>query len=162
LIGSTIGEKYRILRLIGRGAMGAVYEAERVTGEGRVAIKVLHGDAVPTSDTQLQRFHREARAASAVDAPHIARVLDHGTDAATRAPYIVHELLEGMDLQQLLDRRRILPPDTALRIVAQACAGLQEAHEARVLHRDVKPANLFLAREPGGAVVVTIVDFGVA
>jgi serine/threonine-protein kinase len=97
-----------------------------------------------------------------VDAEHIVQVLDHGTDAATGAPYIVQELLEGRDLQKLLDRCRVLQPDTALRIVAQACAGVQKAHEARVLHRDVKPANLFLARRPGGAVVVKIVDFGIA
>jgi serine/threonine-protein kinase len=161
LIGTTIGEKYRIVRLIGQGAMGSVYEAERVAGQGRVAIKVIHAD-VMQSAARLHRFHREARAASAVDAEHIVQVLDHGTDAATGAPYIVHELLEGRDLQQLLDRVRILQADTALRIVAQACAGLQKAHEARVLHRDVKPANLFLARQPGGAVVVKLVDFGVA
>ena len=142
--------------------MGSVYEAERVAGEGRVAIKVINGDVVHAGDPRLSRFHREARAAAAVDAEHITQVLDHGTDAATRAPYIVHELLEGQDLQRLLDRHRILQPDTALRIVAQACAGLQKAHEARVLHRDVKPANLFLARRPGGAVVVKLVDFGIA
>ena len=161
LIGTTVGGKYRVVRLIGQGAMGSVYEAERVDGEGRVAMKVIHGDLAPSGD-RLRRFHREARAASAIDAEHIAQVLDHGTDAATRAPYIVHELLEGRDLQQLLDRYRILHPDTALRIVAQACSGLQKAHEAGVLHRDVKPANLFLARQPGGAVVVKLVDFGIA
>ena len=161
MIGTTIDGKYRVVRLLGQGAMGAVYEAERAPGEGRVAIKVLHGDVVRSHD-RVRRFHREARAAAAAGAKHIVQVLDHGTDAATGAPYIVHELLEGQDLQQLLDRHRILQPDTALRIVAQACAGLQKAHEANVLHRDIKPANLFLARQPGGAVVVKLVDFGIA
>jgi serine/threonine-protein kinase len=161
LIGTTIDDKFRVLRLLGKGAMGAVYEAERVDGGGRVALKVLHGDAVRSGD-RVRRFHREARAAAAVDTENIVQVLDHGTDAATGAPYIAQELLEGRDLQQLLDRCRVLRPDTALRIVAQACAGLHKAHEARVLHRDVKPANLFLARQPGGAVLVKIVDFGVA
>jgi eukaryotic-like serine/threonine-protein kinase len=161
LIGTTIDGKYRVVRLIGKGAMGSVYEAERAGAEGRVAIKLLHGEVV-RHEGRLRRFHREARAAAAVSAEHIVQVLDQGTDAATGAPYIVHELLEGRDLQQLLDRCRVLQPDTTLRIVAQACAGLTKAHEARVLHRDVKPANLFLARQPGGAVVVKIVDFGVA
>ena len=116
-----------------------------------------HGDG-----THLARFHREARAASAVDTEHVVRVLDLGTDAAMDMPYMVMELLCGEDLDQLLARVGSLAPDTVLRIAAQVCLGLEKAHGARVIHRDIKPANLFLARRAAGDVVVKILDFGIA
>jgi serine/threonine-protein kinase len=108
------------------------------------------------------RFQREARAAAAIDNDHVARVLDWGTDPLRGTPYMVMEYLEGEDLQALLRRAGALRPETALRILAQACLGVQKAHEARVIHRDIKPANLFLAKTGGGAVVVKILDFGIA
>src|SRR5262245_20125 len=151
-----IGGKYEILRELGRGGMGIVYEA-RHTGTGRrVAVKEIVGDALKEPNL-VERFQREARATGAIDTRHIAPILDTGSDP----PYLVMELLAGEDLQELIVRSIALPEVLALKIVAQACAGLARAHEAGVVHRDVKPANLFLARRDG-EIVVKVLDFGVA
>lgn len=141
--------------------MGAVYEA-RHTGTGRrVAVKVIIGHHVKSGDV-VARFQREARAAGGIETQHIAQVLDTGTDRTTGNPYMVMEYLQGEDVQQCIRRVGPLEPDTALRIVAQACVGLQKAHEAGVIHRDIKPANLYLAGQDHGAVVVKLLDFGIA
>jgi serine/threonine-protein kinase len=147
--------------------MGSVYSATDERTGARVAVKVLHAEALKDVSTQndkskLTRFQREAKAASAILSEHVARVLDWGNDEESQQPYMVMELLDGEDLQQVLKRVDVLPPDVALRVAAQACDGLLKAHEARVTHRDIKPANLFLARAPTGEVVVKILDFGIA
>jgi eukaryotic-like serine/threonine-protein kinase len=163
VIGGTLDGKYRIVRLLGKGGMGVVYEAEDKSGR-RVAIKVMHprGPHDSDDDGHVGRFQREARAAATIDTDHIARVLDWGTDPIRASPYMVMEYLLGEDLQVLLKRVGVLRPDVALRVVAQACIGLQKAHESRVIHRDIKPANLYLARTGGGEVTVKILDFGIA
>ncbi|XXT19867.1 protein kinase [Sorangium sp. So ce429] len=154
--------RYTLGRLLGRGGMGAVYEADDREQGRRVAVKVMNAEIVH-SRSAVGRFEREARAASAIQTEHIVRVLDTGVDQDTSSPFLVMELLRGEDLAQLLERLGPLPPRLALRIVAQACVGLQKAHEAGVLHRDIKPANLFLAqREEGGGLIVKVLDFGVA
>ncbi|WP_437995479.1 serine/threonine-protein kinase [Sorangium sp. So ce185] len=159
---TTMNGRYTLGRLIGKGGMGAVYEADDVALQRRVAVKVLSPE-LARGRSALGRFEREARAASAIRTEHIVRVLDAGVDRATGSPFLVMELLRGEDLAHLLDRLGPLPPRLALRIVAQACVGLQRAHEAGVVHRDIKPANLFLARrEGGGGLVVKLLDFGVA
>jgi serine/threonine-protein kinase len=151
-----IGGKYEIVRELGRGGMGIVYEA-RHTGTGRkVAVKEIVGDALQEPNL-VERFQREARATGAIDTRHIAPVLDTGSDP----PFLVMELLHGEDLQELIVRSIALPETLALKIVAQACAGLARAHEAGVVHRDIKPANLFLARRDG-EIIVKVLDFGVA
>jgi serine/threonine-protein kinase len=181
MMGRIIDGKYRLLRLLGEGGMGSVYEAEPIQGgskagaaalegnepapgvEPHVALKLLQPEVLDRGDSaRLARFHREARAASSIDAEHIVRVLDFGTDQAMDAPYMVMELLRGEDLEQLLARVGSLPADTVLRIAAQVCLALDKAHRARVIHRDIKPANLFLARRAAGDVVVKILDFGLA
>ncbi|WP_437643713.1 serine/threonine-protein kinase [Sorangium sp. So ce362] len=160
--GTTLNGRYTLGRLIGKGGMGAVYEADDVALERRVAVKILSPE-LAHGRSALGRFEREARAASAIRTEHIVRVLDAGVDQETGSPFLVMELLRGEDLAQVLDRLGPLPPGLALRIVAQACIGLQKAHEAGVLHRDIKPANLFLARrEEDGGLVVKLLDFGVA
>ncbi|WP_437606183.1 protein kinase [Sorangium sp. So ce834] len=160
MIGRILDERYAILRLLGQGGMGAVYEA-RHTGTGRrVAVKVILGQAA--DDELLRRFQREARAVGAVESEHIAQVFDTGRDRETGSPYIAMEFLDGEDVQSLIERLGPLPVDLALRIALQACLGLEHAHEAGVVHRDIKPANLFLARKPGGQRVVKLLDFGVA
>ncbi|WP_437933746.1 protein kinase domain-containing protein [Sorangium sp. So ce341] len=159
---TTLNGRYTLGRLIGKGGMGAVYEADDVALQRRVAVKVLSPE-LARGRSALSRFEREARAASAIQTEHIVRVLDADVDRATGAPFLVMELLRGEDLAHLLDRLGPLPPRLALRIVAQACVGLERAHEAGVVHRDIKPANLFLARrEGGGGLVVKLLDFGVA
>jgi serine/threonine-protein kinase len=160
MIGRTIDGRYTIVRLLGQGAMGAVYEARHAGTNRRVALKViLDAGADPG---HLARFHREARAVGGVESDHIAQVFDTGTDVESRAPYIAMEYLEGEDLQNLLTRLGPLPVDLALRITYQACLGLAAAHGAGVVHRDIKPANIFLVRRPDGQRVVKLLDFGVA
>lgn len=160
MIGRRI-DKYEITARLGAGAMGAVYEAKHVATSRRVAIKVILGEIIP-DESLIARFQREARAAGAIESRHIAQVLDAGKDAETNAPYLVMELLQGEDADTLVKRLTPLPPSLALRIVAQALAGLERAHAASVIHRDIKPANLFVARTDGGQLVVKIVDFGIA
>ncbi|XXS76220.1 serine/threonine-protein kinase [Sorangium sp. So ce131] len=162
MIGALFNDKYRVLRLLGQGGMGSVYEVELVETGERLALKCVESELLSRSKTSVGRFQREVRAMAALDTEHIVRVRDAGTDPATGAPYMAMELLEGEDLQRLLNRVGKLEPDTALRIAAQVCVGLQKAHEARIVHRDIKPANLFLARRGEGEVVVKILDFGIA
>jgi eukaryotic-like serine/threonine-protein kinase len=155
----SIGGKYAVSRLIGKGGMGIVYEAFTVDGT-RVAVKVLSED-LARSETQVARFEREARTVAALDSPHVAKVLEAGVDPEKKLPFIAMELLEGEDLREVLRRLYRLPPLVAVRIALQACAALRSAHAASVLHRDIKPANLFLAA--GGARrTVKLLDFGVA
>jgi serine/threonine-protein kinase len=161
VIGTTLEGKYRIDRLIGAGAMGAVYEGEH-TGTGRhVAIKVISSGDVSRDQKLVTRFQREAKAAGAIDTQHITQVLDTGVDE-TGSPYLVMELLQGEDLSHAIKRLGPLSPDAALKIVAQTCLGLAKAHEAHVVHRDIKPANLFLARRDAGEIIVKLLDFGIA
>jgi eukaryotic-like serine/threonine-protein kinase len=161
VIGTTLDGKYRIDRLVGAGAMGAVYEGEH-TGTGRrVAIKVISSGDVSHDKKLVARFQREAKAAGAIDTQHITQVLDAGEDDSG-SPYLVMELLHGEDLQSAIKRLGPLPPELALRIVAQTCLGLAKAHEAGVVHRDIKPANLFLARRDAGELLVKLLDFGIA
>ncbi|HEY4119849.1 MAG TPA: serine/threonine-protein kinase [Byssovorax sp.] len=157
----VIGERYRVVRLLGSGGMGAVYEAVDATNGKSVAVKVI-SDERAQKPTDVARFDREARAAGAIRSPHIVEVLDSGVDPTTRVPYIVMELLDGEDLSALLTRLGPISPELAVRVALQAAMGLAEAHAAHVVHRDVKPGNLFLAKAGGGKRVVKVVDFGIA
>ncbi len=161
MIGKTIDGKYQVVRLLGQGGMGAVYEATHLGTGRRVAVKVITGDIVLTQDV-VARFQREARAAGSIESQHIVQVLDSGVDRDQGLPFMVMEFLNGEDLEKLVERLGALPPELALRITAQACVGLQKAHEASVVHRDIKPANLYLSRRDGGELVVRLLDFGIA
>src|SRR5262245_27752293 len=119
----SLGDRYHLVRLVGSGGMGSVYEGVDIATGSRVAIKLLHAsDAAYTSGapSSVRRFEREARAIRSIDTPHIVSVLDAGTHPETGAPYLVLEFLEGEDLQQAIDRLGPLPPLFALKIVAQA------------------------------------------
>jgi serine/threonine-protein kinase len=142
--------------------MGVVYTARDRAVGGTVAVKVLHGHLLDPAGEASRRFRREAEAARAICSDHAVRVLDAGTDEATGYHYLVTERLDGEDLQRLLDRTGPLAPGAAIAVACQALAGLAAAHEARVVHRDVKPANLFLARSASGEVTVKVLDFGIA
>ena len=161
MIGTTIDGKYRIVRALGAGAMGAVYEAEHTGTGGRVALKVITGDLARNRDV-VDRFQREARAAGRIDTQYITKVYDTGVDRETGLPFLAMELLSGQDLLDLIKRTGPVAPDLALRIIAQACIGLQKAHDAQVVHRDIKPANMFLARREEGEIIVKLLDFGIA
>jgi serine/threonine-protein kinase len=158
----VIDAKYEIVKKLGEGGMGAVYEARHLGTGRRVAVKVIVGEGLAKNAEVVARFQREARATGEIESQHIAHIFDTGTDPESKNPYMVMEFLQGEDLQQLLQRVGALSPDVAMRIVAQACIGLEKAHAAGVVHRDIKPANLFLARRDAGEVVVKLLDFGVA
>ncbi|MEM6788295.1 MAG: serine/threonine-protein kinase [Myxococcota bacterium] len=154
------GGTYTLLDVLGEGGMGKVYRAATPSGE-RVAVKVLSAEALATEETVLARFWREADAARRIDSPHITRFLDRGRDEASGLPYLVMELLEGEDVEELLDRLGPLSPDLAVRIALQTLDGLAVAHASGVVHRDIKPANIFLVETPEGR-GVKLLDFGVA
>ena len=159
-VGVSIGGKYKIVRLMAEGGMGAVYEAVHVVVKRRFAVKFLRAELTQRRDA-LARFQREAAAAGALESENIAAVVDFGiTDDG--APYIVMEYLVGCDLAQLLRNSGPLPVERATDIVFQACLGIQQAHAAGVIHRDLKPENLFVCRRSDGSDLVKIVDFGIA
>ncbi|MDI3287736.1 serine/threonine-protein kinase [Polyangium sp. 15x6] len=162
MVRNILAGKYEILRQIGAGGMGVVYEARCVTDDARVAVKVLPAFMVMKDDSRLARFHREARTTASIDSDHVARILETGEDPDTNEAFMVMELLQGEDLERLLSRAPRLDPAIAVNIVGQVCTGLAAAHATRIIHRDIKPANLFLARGEDGGITVKILDFGIA
>jgi serine/threonine-protein kinase len=160
--GSWVDGRYELVRPLGAGAMGRVLEARDADGR-RFALKVLTAAAKDRGekDEARVRFLREAAVCATVHHPNVVPVVDHGIDAATGIPFLAMPLLEGEDLASLLERVGRLEPTAAIPLIVQACEGLQAVHEAGVVHRDVKPSNLFLA-SAGGCVVVKVTDFGLA
>jgi serine/threonine-protein kinase len=161
-IGDVIDSKYEIVQELGRGGMGAVYEAVNIATGRRVALKLIVSEALAKDSDVLVRFKREARTSGSIDSPYVVQVLDSGVDPATRSPYMVMELLAGEDVQQLVKRLGPLPPDLVLRILLQACMGLERAHQRGIVHRDIKSANMYLARRDGDERVLKLLDFGIA
>jgi serine/threonine-protein kinase len=159
-IGEVLGDRYQLVRLLGAGGMGAVYEARHKLIGRRFAVKLLHPEYAQ-QPSMLTRFQREARAAGSLENDHIAAVTDFGF-AGDGAPYLVMEHLEGEDLAALIARTGPLPVGRAVSFVIQACRGLSAAHASDIVHRDLKPANLFLTRRGDGADLVKVLDFGIA
>jgi eukaryotic-like serine/threonine-protein kinase len=161
--GQVVGQKVRLIALLGRGGMGSVWRA-RHEGLGiDVAVKFIASDLRESNNpTVLARFSREAKLAARLDDPHIVRVMDHGV--SDYGPYIVMELLRGESLAELLARRGRLDPDEVVETVSQIAAALEHAHENDVVHRDIKPANVFLTApaKPGAPPLVKLLDFGIA
>ncbi|MBI5532476.1 MAG: serine/threonine protein kinase [Deltaproteobacteria bacterium] len=162
LIGHLIGDKYVLLRLIGRGGMGAVYEARHEQTGKRCAVKLLVSPELSLNEGLVRRFYREARASSQIESEHIVQVFDSGSDAYTGFPYMVMEFLAGEDLEHTVRRVGPIEPSAAAAIALQAATGLARAHEAGIIHRDIKPGNLFLTTRDTGGMVVKILDFGIA
>ncbi len=159
-LGETVGGKYRVIRLLAAGGMGAVYEAQHTVVKRRFAIKFLHPDLAARRDI-LTRFQREAEAAGALESDHVAAAVDFGI-VPDGTPYIVMELLAGESLESLLAREKVLPPGRAADLVMQASRGVQAAHAAGIVHRDLKPQNLFVCRRQDGTDLVKVLDFGIA
>jgi len=159
--GQVILDKYRIVRLIGQGGMGEVYEGENVSIRRRVAIKVLLGEAAMSADI-VQRFEREAQAAGRIGNDHILEVLDLGV-LPTGDRFMVMEFLDGEPLNARIARLQQLTAEQATPLVLQALAGLAAAHHAGIIHRDLKPDNLFVLKQKAGvADYVKIIDFGIS
>lgn len=158
--GQIIAERYLVGEVLGGGGMGVVCAGTHVLLGTPVAIKLIHSELKDDPEAIL-RFVNEARAAAALKGEHVARVFDAG-QLASGEPYLVMEQLEGLSLDQYLVGRGPLPESEAVAIVLQVCEGLAEAHAAALVHRDIKPGNLFLTRRPDGQFSVKIIDFGIA
>jgi serine/threonine protein kinase len=160
LVGTELEGRYRIERRIGSGGMGTVYLAQQLSLRMPVAVKVLSHEC-SQDFTYNYRFIREARVAARVVHPNVARVLDLGRTPDGRA-FSVMEHLQGEDLSELLAREGALPWSRARRIIRQVVRGLRAAHAIGVIHRDVKPSNVFLAATANGREQVKLLDFGIA
>jgi serine/threonine-protein kinase len=158
--GQILADKYRIVRMIGHGGMGSVYEGENVRIRRRVAIKTLHAGVSQKPDV-LERFEREAQAAGRIGSEHIVEVLDMG-DLQDGSRFMVMEFLEGMTLGERIVKQGRIAPRELVPIMAAMLDGLAAAHAAGIIHRDLKPANVFLTRLRNQPDFVKILDFGVS
>ena len=158
--GTVLDGTYRLTRLLGQGGMGAVYEGHHTGAGKRVAVKIMHRELLAYPELAA-RFRREAKVTGELAHPHIVNVFGFGATPAGQ-PYIVMEFLDGEDLQTRLERVGALPFETVVPIVNQIASALAEAHAAGVVHRDLKPDNVFLVRVPDGAVFTKVVDFGLS
>ncbi len=157
--GEVLDGKYRIVRQIGAGGMGAVFEGEATRIHRRVAIKVL---LVDSSNREMAvRFQLEAQAAGRIGSPHIVDVLDLG-ELPDGAHYMVMEYLDGDSLRKRIADRAPMPPAELYPILEQLLAGVAAAHQAGVVHRDLKPDNVFLVRQSNGPDFVKLLDFGIS
>lgn len=160
LIGTVLGERYKVLSVAGKGGMGTVYKGTHVLMERTVAIKMLHAHLI--SDTHaLQRFQQEAKASCTLTHPNIISVFDFGI-APEGQPYLVMEYLKGHSLSETLEREKTLRPARALHIFVQTCEALSHAHANGIVHRDLKPSNIVLTTAGEDKNFVKIVDFGIA
>ncbi len=159
-VGSVINGRYEVDAVLGKGGMGTVYGAHDLQLERKVALKVLH-DADALDDVAVKRFKREAMALGKLGHPHLCTVYDVGA-LESGVPYIVMEHLDGMTLGQRLKQVPALGTSLLVHLLSQACDALSTAHDAGVLHRDIKPDNIFLVRESGSTWSAKLLDFGVA
>jgi serine/threonine-protein kinase len=155
-----VNPRVRLVRPLGRGAMGSLWVGDHLTLETEVAVKFIKPDLAPEQgDALVERFKREAKAAAKIKSPHVVQTFDQGfMDDDT--PYIVMELLHGETLGQRLSRGPLAVSET-VELVTQVCRGLSKAHELHIVHRDIKPDNLFLVGK-GDDLLVKILDFGIA
>ncbi len=158
--GRVLGGKYRLRRVLGEGGWGAVYEAVQEDLGRRVAIKVLHTDLALSSEG-IARFEREAKAAGALGHANIVQVTDFQANPG-EPPFIVMDYLDGETLGALLAREGRLAPERAAFVASQVLAALEVAHAAGIVHRDIKPDNVFLLEVSGVHDIVKLLDFGVA
>ncbi|CAN95751.1 Protein kinase [Sorangium cellulosum So ce56] len=159
--GTVFARRYRVVRLIAAGAMGAVHEVVHLETERRRALKVMHPHLFQ-SEEMRRRFKAEACITAKIESEHIVDVFDAGIDEATGIPFLVMELLRGEELGERLKRAGRLPPAEVMTYLHQTALALDRTHAASIVHRDLKPANIFLSQREDGSVRVKILDFGVA
>jgi serine/threonine-protein kinase len=160
-VGQIIEGKYRIVRLLGEGGMGAVYEGENARIKRRVAIKVLHAGFTENREV-TQRFEREAQAAGRIGNEHILEVIDLGS-LPSGDHFIVMEYLDGEPLSARIKREKRMMPFQLAPLIRQVLEGLEAAHQAGIVHRDLKPDNIFILKSKAGqADFVKIIDFGIS
>jgi hypothetical protein len=160
LLGTTLGDAYQIVRMVGEGGMGRVYEARHTRlGNKRFAVKMLHPEYARQPDV-VARFQREAEAASGIGHPNVVDVYDvHHTEDGR--PYLVGEFLEGEEFGDFLERAGKIPAGLAVHITRQICHALDAAHARGVVHRDMKPENVFLTGSLAHP-TVKVIDFGIS
>jgi serine/threonine protein kinase len=159
--GTLFVGRYEVVRFISGGGMGAVYEVVDQNTRRKRALKVMRPEVV--ADEQMRRrFRREATVTASIESEHIAEVLDAGVDETSGAPYIVLELLKGQELGHLLAQRGALPPAEVTLYLSQVAMALEKAHAADVVHRDLKPGNLFVTYRDDGTPRIKLLDFGIA
>lgn len=158
--GRVIAGKYRVNALIGVGGMGMVLDAEHIERRERVAMKRLLPSVLGIPEAEA-RFLIEARAAMRIKSEHVVRIFDTGRDDSG-VPFLVMEVLSGIDLSEHLARHGPLPVREAVDDIIQVCTALEAAHEAGVIHRDLKPENLFLTRRSDGSPLIKVLDFGIS
>ena len=160
LAGTIIGGKYRLVRLLGEGGMGAVYEAEHTVITRRVAIKILHPRFNEHPEV-AERFLREAQTASSIGHRNIIEIHDFGREEDGRC-FIVMQLLEGLSLSSFIATQGKTAPGLAVAITLEILAGLKTAHDKGIIHRDIKPDNVFLERNSETQMTAKILDFGIS
>jgi serine/threonine-protein kinase len=159
LIGTVLADKYRVVRQVGRGGMGIVFEAEHVELGKRVAIKLMLEKYAQDGEATA-RFHREARAASRIGNPHIIDVIDTGT--TNGRPFVVMELLNGQPLSAVIEMSGSIAPWRAIPIMRQVLRAVGAAHAKGIIHRDLKPDNIFIVNDDTQQDFVKLLDFGIS
>ncbi|MBP9091910.1 protein kinase [bacterium] len=158
--GDTIGEHYLVEERIGYGGMGAVYQAKHTFIDRKVAIKTLHEHLTAEPDV-LARFKAEAQTSSSVTHPNLVSIYDFGLYQG-RVPYIVMEYLDGLSLDEMIERYGKLDADLGLYIFAQVADALQAVHDRGIVHRDLKPSNIMIVQSDNDRYFVKLVDLGIA
>lgn len=159
-VGEIIGGRYRLTKLLGQGGMGEVYAAEHTTITKRVAVKLLHKE-ISANQEAVVRFRQEAQSASSIGHENIIAIDDFGTMPDGRV-YMCMEYLDGENLSERLHRLKEIPSLEAIDLMLQVCEGLGVAHAKGIVHRDMKPENVFISKRPNGTDIVKILDFGIA
>ena len=159
-VGQVFLGKYQVESIVGQGGMGVVAECTHLALNERVALKMLRQDVMLDHDA-VERFMREAQAAAKLRSEYVARVSDVGA-LENGTPYMVMEFLEGQDLGQLVAERGKLGIPWAVELMLQTCEALAEAHSLGIVHRDVKPSNLFVTWRPDGTALIKVLDFGIS
>jgi len=158
--GSVLGARYRLVRCIGEGGMGSIWQADHLALDTAVAIKLIRGAQVDDERART-RFLREARAAASLRSPHVVQIFDYGVHGTV--PYIAMELLDGASLADHLARCGALDPAQTFAVLSQVARAIAKAHDAGLVHRDLKPDNIFLVAGGGaGEFVAKLLDFGIA
>jgi serine/threonine-protein kinase len=160
LVGKVIADRFAILERVGEGGMGVVYKAKQVSVDRIVAIKVL-GAHISTDPSWVKRFHNEARAASRLDHPNTVRLIDFG-QTKEGLLFIAMEFLHGTSLRTVIEKEGKISAQRTLKIISQMCGSLGEAHNAGIIHRDIKPDNVHLSEMRGAGDFVKVLDFSVA
>src|SRR6266542_1374432 len=162
-VGQTLDDKYRLERLLGQGGMGAVYLATHLGTDRYVALKLIAPQFMRNQEF-VERFKREARAAGRLRHPNVVDVTDFGFsgDGDNRVAYLVMEYLDGCTLSDVLAEESRLPLYWVVDILEQVCSAVHEAHREGILHRDLKPDNIWLEPNGLGGYRVKVLDFGIA